>query len=432
MGKRGHSAGRGSRNGRPSAGVAGTPADRARQGAASAVRQGDPQRVLIHSNAPFTGTGYGVQCAALARSLAADGVDVGISTNYGVQGTMTEWEGLPVYPSGYHPYSADVLKAHWQAFTENNEHPAALVTLFDCWPYKDAKVDQLPAIGSWVPVDHLPAPPSVLKWCQRDNVLPIAMARFGARMLEAADVECRYAPHGVDTDLFRPGQMAGGFTGRQMIDVPDDAFLVGMFAANKGQMPNRKAFPENFLALAEFMRHRTDVVLYLHTEQKGAMNGIALDRLARACGIPEDRTVWVDQYAYYAGLDHRTVAALMASLDVNLLASAGEGFGVPVVEAAACGTPSIVSDFSAQPELVEGHGWKVGGQPVWDPYQGAWFHAPSVGGIVEALEDAYDSASQRRSAARAFALDYDHRAVYDTYWRPIIDELCTLANGGTP
>jgi len=345
---------------------------------------------------------------------------------------MTEWEGMPVYPSGYHPYSVDVLRAHWQDFTNDGELPAALVTLFDCWPYKDAKVDTIPAIGSWVPIDHLPAPPEVLKWCHRENVLPIAMARFGVDMLERADVECRYAPHGVDCDLFRPGQKSNGLSGRQMLGLGDDVFLVGMFAANKGQLPNRKAFPENFLAMSEFMRRHGDVVLYLHTEQKGAMNGIALDRLARACGIPEDRTVWVDQYAYYAGLEHRTVAALMADLDVNLLCSAGEGFGVPVVEAAACGTPSIVSEFSAQPELVDGHGWAVGGQPYWDPYQGAWFHTPSVPSIVEALEDAYATASSRRTAARAFALDYDHRTVYREHWRPIIDELCTLAAGGTP
>ena len=69
---------------------------------------------------------------------------------------------------------------------------------------------------------------------------------------------------------------------------------------------------------------------------------------------------------------------------------------------------------------------------MWDPYQGAWFHTPSVPAIVEALEDAYNDAGSRRSAARAFALDYDHRAVYAKHWRPIIDELCTLANGGTP
>ena len=387
---------------------------------------------MLHSNAPFTGTGYGVQAAALARQMDADGVEVALSTNYGVQGTMTEWEGMPVYPSGYHPYSADVLKAHWQHFTEGGKDPAALLTLFDCWPYKSAKVDEVPAIGSWVPIDHLPTPPEVLKWCERPNVLPIAMAKFGVQMLEAAGLDCRYAPHGVDTELFRPGQMANGLSGRELIDVPGDAFLVGMFAANKGQMPNRKAFPENFLAMAEFMQRHSDVVLYLHTEQKGAMNGIALDRLARACGVPEDRTVWVDQYSYYAGLEHRSIAALMASLDVNLLCSAGEGFGVPVIEAAACGTPSVVSHFSAQPELVEGYGWTVGGQPMWDPYQGAWFHTPSVPAIVEALEDAYADAGSRRSAARAFALDYDHRAVYANHWRPIIDELCTLANGGTP
>lgn len=430
MGKKGRNVGRDSgRNGPPS-GAIGASLDSRRLSASVNVNDRAARRVIIHSNAPFTGTGYGVQTAHLTRSLLADGVEVAISANHGISGATTVWEGVTVYPSGYHPYSADVLKAHWQDWTHGGENPAVLLTLFDVWVYKETKADSVPVLASWVPVDHLPVPPDVLEWCQRPNVVPIAMAKFGQQMLERAGVECHYAPHSVDTNVFRPNQLSNGMTGRQMLDVGDDVFLVGMFAANKGQAPSRKAFAENFLALSEFVKRHSDVMVYLHTEKRGAAGGIDLVQLATAVGLPEDRIIWVDQYSYYAGLDHRTVAALMASLDVNLLCSAGEGFGVPVLEAASCGTPSVVSDFSAQPELVEGYGWTVGGQPQWDPFQKAWLHTPNVPAIVDALDDAYGHAHERRFAARNFALDYDNATVYDRHWRPIIDELTALAAGG--
>jgi glycosyltransferase involved in cell wall biosynthesis len=101
--------------------------------------------------------------------------------------------------------------------------------------------------------------------------------------------------------------------------------------------------------------------------------------------------------------------------------SQGEGFGIPVIEAQACGVPVIVSDFSAQPELV-GSGWAVGGAPDWDEGQGAWFHAPSIDGILSALNEAYNGEGNPANA-RAKALEYDHNVVWDRYWRPIMTEL---------
>jgi len=45
------------------------------------------------------------------------------------------------------------------------------------------------------------------------------------------------------------------------------------------------------------------------------------------------------------------------SFDVLLSASMSEGFGLPTLEAMACGVPSIMPDNSANTELVKGHGW---------------------------------------------------------------------------
>jgi glycosyltransferase involved in cell wall biosynthesis len=98
---------------------------------------------------------------------------------------------------------------------------------------------------------------------------------------------------------------------------------------------------------------------------------------------------------------------------------------VPVLEAAACGVPSIVANFTAQPELVDGYGWCASVQPDWDAAQKSWFATPLIHSIVEQLEVAYDDArnSQRRQAARQFALGYDTIRVFDRHRRPILEEM---------
>jgi glycosyltransferase involved in cell wall biosynthesis len=116
------------------------------------------------------------------------------------------------------------------------------------------------------------------------------------------------------------------------------------------------------------------------------------------------------------------MAAIYTGMDVLLQASLGEGFGIPAVEAQSCGTPVIVSNATAQPELV-GDGWLVEGQPVWDAAQKAWWVTPAIPSIIEALENAYQRGHVRSAKAREFALEYDADTVYAKYWRPILAAL---------
>jgi len=106
----------------------------------------------------------------------------------------------------------------------------------------------------------------------------------------------------------------------------------------------------------------------------------------------------------------------------------GEGFGIPALEAQACGTPVIVTDFSAQSELVAPDaGFKVEGQLWWDELQKADFATPMIEQIVEKLRFAYehrDKLEERLAGpCREFALGYDADTVMRDYWVPALAEI---------
>jgi glycosyltransferase involved in cell wall biosynthesis len=378
-------------------------------------------KIAWYSNAPWAGTGYGQQTDIFTELLAANGHDVAILANYGLNGAPRGWKGMPVYPGGYDMWANDVLSLHSRHhFNESN---GLILTLCDVWVIKNPALKQMP-LASWVPIDHTPIPPKVAQFFAEYNSHPIAMSKFGLAELQNLGFDASYVPHGIDTDVFRPVTEIGGRSVREVLGLPADAFVVGMNAANKGSQKIRKSFPQVFLAFAMFRKKRPDAILYLHTEKFGHSAGVDLIRLAQACGVPEDSIMYTDQYAYRMGLKPEMLAAMYSAFDVLASPSMGEGFGIPVVEAQACGVPVIVSDATAQPELC-GSGWTVGGVPDWDEAQASWFHLPDVFEIAAAMDEAYEGQGDREKA-RQFALGYHHTTVYEDHWVPTLERLATM------
>lgn len=403
----------------------GNPARRAGLSRPTTDQSGNGRAILWSSNSPHAATGYGQQTAQVTKRLAQSGYQVAIASNYGSEGAATNWEGIKVFPRGFDLHSNDVIPAHLYAWKHETQcDNPLLVTLYDTWVFKGKQWDMIEQIASWVPVDHMPVPPDVARWCARDNVTPIAMSKFGKQMLNDAGIDCEYIPHAIE-DVFKPTKRVETaqktLTGRDIIEIDTDRFVVGMNSANKGIVPNRKAFPEAFLAFGMFARKHDDAVLYIHTEDRGAMGGINLRELAQACGIAEHQIQFVDQYAYRMGVSREVLASIYTAMDVLLQPSMGEGFGIPAIEAQACGTPVIVSDATAQTELV-GDGWLVEGQPWWDAMQKSWLVTPRVASIIEALEAAYDRGQNRSKKAIDFAKQYQADAVFPM-WLDVLKRL---------
>jgi glycosyltransferase involved in cell wall biosynthesis len=171
-----------------------------------------------------------------------------------------------------------------------------------------------------------------------------------------------------------------------------------------------------------FAQKHPDAVLYLHTDALGSLGGIKMLELIKSVGLKKEQYRFVDPYMLRTGIPANEMAAIYTGMDVLLATSYGEGFGIPTIEAQACGTRVIVSDFAASTELC-GDGWLVGGQPLWDAPQKSFFHVPSIPEIVSALDEAYIKADDRSVKAIDFAAQYQSDVVFDKYWTKALDAL---------
>ena len=381
-------------------------------------------KIAWTSNAPWTPTGYGQQTAEVVPLLKKAGHDVAILANYGLAGSSISWNDIPVLPQGIDGYSNDLTPVQIANFI-GKAGGGLGITLFDVWVYQAPQWDEVPLL-SWTPIDHGPLPPDQVRlfFDRPGKKYALAMSRFGEKALLDSGISrdrVFYAPHSV-SENFRPGTS----TMRPKMKIPDDAFLVMTNAANKGNTPIRKCFPEMAMAMSVFMSRHKDVFWYLHTEVLGMANGVRIDRLLERLKIPMDRIRLVPQYEYRMGIDQRIVADLNRASDVVLSTSRGEGFGLGVLESQACGVPTIATDWTAQSELV-GAGWLVDGQLEWDEFQGGSFwKVPNIEQIIAALESSYalkgDAVERAKVSEKAstFAEAYRTERVFAEHWTPVL------------
>lgn len=375
-------------------------------------------RVLWHSNSPWAPTGYGNQTGLFAPRLAKHH-ELVVSSFYGLEGAPLVWDGVRVLPGLGGTYGNESIPHHARKHFDGDLRGGLVVTLMDVWVLDTQMCSQFD-MTCWVPVDHDPAPPMVKAFFRGSGAVPIAMSRFGEERLEEFDP--LYVPHAVDTKVFRPIDQGEA---REKLGMESDQFLVGMVAANKGN-PSRKSFVAALQAFAELHRKRENARLYLHTDLSGTWTqGLPIAPVIEALGIPNDAVRYPDPYAiHFHPMAPDTMAYVYSAMDVLVNPATGEGFGIPILEAQACGTPVIVTDFSAMPEVC-GSGWTVKGSPWWTPQQ-SWQRQPEVADILDALDQCYGLSTAGREQlarkARGHALGYDVEHVMGEYMLPALEQ----------
>ena len=378
--------------------------------------------ILWSSNAPWTSSGYGQQTAMFAPRFRDQGHNIAFSCFYGLEGGVHDWQGMLCYPTDATRFGWLMLPQYANHHFQGDRANGIVFTLQDVWCLQQGT----PGMGGlrfvcWTPIDHDPCPPKVAEFLRSVDSRVVAMSRFGQKALENEGFEdVLYAPHGVETSVFKPLDDRAEI--RKSMNLPADAFIVGMVAHNSGT-PARKSFATVFRAFKEFYAKHPDAILYMHSDLLGRNNGTNLIELARAVGIPDSALRASDQTLLHLNFPPHLVAQIIGSFDVLAIPSMGEGFGIPLIEAQACGVPVITTDWTAMTELC-GAGWLVEGELFHDESQRSWQKLPYAGDVYDAMSEAYDKAAGLKDKAVEFASGYDADRVMGECWVPILDEVC--------
>lgn len=375
-------------------------------------------RILWYSNAPWVGSGYGTQTKHFVTRLEQLGHKMAVTAFYGLEGGVIDAGSVPVYPKGHGAgaYGIDtgVMVNHGRHFNAD-----LVISLMDVWVVPPDLGQHIP-YAPWFPIDHEPLPPVIKSALQR-TLMPLVFSHFGERMMSDAGLPYRYVPHGIETAVFAPKPQAEA---RAALGLPADAFIIGMVAANKGA-PCRKAIKQQIAAFKRLRAKHSDAILYLHTMMQPG-DGENLLEYVNQLGLPEGSVMWTDQYLNSLGMPESHLRDLYCSFDVLTNVAMGEGFGITILEAQACGTPVIVGDWTSMSELCFS-GWlvpKEGAEPWHTPLASYQFW-PRVDAIHEQMEAAYlaTDRAERCEKARQVAETYDADVVTRDYWAPVLTEL---------
>jgi glycosyltransferase involved in cell wall biosynthesis len=148
--------------------------------------------------------------------------------------------------------------------------------------------------------------------------------------------------------------------------------------------------------------------------------------MAQNMGIPAGAIQFTDRYKYILGQPATEVRNMYVAMDLLANPAKGEGFGIPILEAQATGTPVITSNWTAMPELTM-YGDIVEGQLFYSN-QDSWQMTPDIGAIADVMEALYNESESKRlelgEITAAEVKDHYHAdVVFEKYWIPALDIL---------
>lgn len=208
-------------------------------------------------------------------------------------------------------------------------------------------------IDGWNPAQTLGGPAA---WALGSYERLLGYNEFGARVLRKGFPKgpaVQYLPHGIDLETFKPEQ------------IPDRNFLQWYNALGVYKLPQivvgavatnqpRKDLGTLFAAVAK-LREVTPgrkIGLWLHTDI--LTKAWDVGELARVYGFKPDEVLISTGF-----LSDTELAGRYGLSSLTIAPGLGEGFGYPIVESLASGTPVVHVNYAGGAELIPNPTWKV-------------------------------------------------------------------------
>lgn len=372
---------------------------------------------------PLAPTGYGRVTKNMALQLEKMGYEVHILVAGGQRHGNFTVDGLRIYSN---PIGAMNVEYAVRLFKKLQ----ADVCIYhgDFWPYASSMEDaggEMPLI-LYSPIDHWPVTEMELKVIRKAKML-VTLSRCGVQWVK--DGGCRnvaYGPHGCDLSIYHPGSISEA---RKSLDWPGDKFIYLTVATNKGDRKNHSGLLRAYKGLlGRRPELRAKTLLVIHTypfRDEVNEEGYDLMNIAMSLGL-HGNVLFPDPLAYLEGVSDAQMAMMYQAADVHVLPSKTEGFGLPLIEAGACGKASITTRFSAMQEIVGPWGLLIdtADLEVQQLLGYAWQSIPSTKHLSTIMEYAYDNPDDIRQRGLDMLKIVETEYTWEkaaSYWPPILE-----------
>lgn len=352
------------------------------------------KKILWVGEASFLNTGFAVYSKELLSRLHATGkytiaelgIYGGVNDPRRFDIPWTYYGNMPATPEEEQVYARD-MTAQWgaQHFEEVllDFKPDIVADCRDWWMLEFVERSPLRRCFHWVIMPTIDSAPQREQWnstyLNADAVL--AYSEFGRdTMLKETGGSVKFvglAPPAADYEVWTPSPNRKQL--REFMGLEQDINIVGTVMRNQ----KRKLYPELILAFKSFMEQHPALgkktFLYCHTafpdvgwdipllvKESGIGHKILFTYHCKECGYvfpsffqdavqccPRCKKLAARLPTSDNGITNKQLADVVNTFDVYVQYSICEGFGMPQVEAAACGIPVMAVNYSAMESVVK-------------------------------------------------------------------------------
>jgi glycosyltransferase involved in cell wall biosynthesis len=316
--------------------------------------------------------------------LAAAGHDVAIYQYNGHFGPPSRWGDVLLYGRGVIFNGQDLLGTiakQWGA--------EVILSICDPWIIRPSVWAELTApVVMWCPIQAAPLHADYAAVLDKAAAVWV-YSEFGRRTLERAGYTAEHVPLGYDPRHFGAHDRAEARAWFDVLAGKDisDKILIGVVAANASTVPGPRKGHDAALQIMATLESRYPgrYHMYMHSRMGNELGGIDLSAPIADLGIG-DAVGFPDELNIHQGLPVDWMARMMTALDVLLAPSMAEGFGMPILEAQACGTPVVTVKASSMTELVYlGEAVSPAGHQWADLAPGGWVAVPDTDALANAI-----------------------------------------------
>jgi len=330
-------------------------------------------RITILSDSPFIPTGYRNQAVQLAKYLKKKGHEIhylanafsGITIDYAKLFDGTELD-FKIYGELVHSYFQGTMSQHLKE--TNSERFFILLDTFMLFPWL-LNIDFNPAKSLfWFPSDGGGGMPRGCEQILKKIDKPIAMSRFAQKQVkDYYGIDVIYIPHGTEPDKFYKLTEEERNKLREKWGFKDK-FVIGVVARNQP----RKNLDRTIKVMSLLKEKIPNAILFLHMDPNDpAGQMFYMPNLIQKYNC-ENRVIFSGMQAH-KGFEWSRMNEIYNLMDIFLLTTSGEGFGIPIIEAMSCEVPILATDYTTTQELIKdnecGLGIKLSGTEEIDLFK---------------------------------------------------------------